>query len=564
MHCIKQGVVLGNGVVEEKMELVELEEHLQDVRETFKSGKTRSFSWRRRQLEGLLEFLHDKEKDIFKALKQDLGKHQVEAFRDEVGVLIKSVNFALSNLKKWMSPQKVHVPLSFFPASAEVLPEPLGVVLIFSSWNFPIGLALEPLIGAISAGNAMVLKTSELAPASSNLIANSIPMYLDNKAVKVIEGGQNVGEQLLEHKWDKIFFTGSERIGRIVMMKAAKHLTPVVLELGGKCPAIVDNLSNLRDRKVAVRRIVGGKWGPCCGQACIGIDYLLVEEKFAPILIDLLKSTIKRFYVDSDNISRIVNKQHFQRLCDLLNEPSVKSSIVFGGSSDYETLKVEPTILINPPLEALIMTEEIFGPLLIEFITERPKPLAIYAFTNDENLKQRIIAETSSGSITFNDTMIQYVCDGLPFGGVGLSGIGNYHGKFSFDAFSHGKAVLRRSFLIEFVCRLSCPPLWTSIEYSTTRSPSLRLLLRRRLHRDLTSSVMGDNVKEIKKEEEKPKTEPVAVVVESSPVLQPPEKPLPGDCCGSGCVRCVWDVYYEELEAYNKSLALVSSDAKKQ
>ncbi|KAM0945566.1 putative aldehyde dehydrogenase (NAD(P)(+)) [Dioscorea sansibarensis] len=454
------------------MELAEVEELLNEVRQTFKGGKTRSFSWRKRQLEGILEFLHDKEQDIFSALKQDLGKHKVEAFRDEVGILIKSVNYALSNLKKWMASQKVHMPWAFFPSSAEVLPEPLGVVLIFSSWNFPIGLALEPLIGAISAGNVMVLKTAELAPASSNLIANILPLYLDHKAIKIVQGGQLVGEQLLDCKWDKIFFTGSERVGRIVMTRAAKHLTPVVLELGGKCPAIVDTLSNSRDLKVAVRRIVGGKWGPCCGQACIGVDYLLVEDKFASILIDLLRTAIKRFYVESDNISRIVNKQHFQRLCDLLNESSVRDSIAFGGSSDYETLVVEPTILVNPPLESLLMTEEIFGPLLpiitvkkieesIEFICKRPKPLAIYAFTKNEHLKQRIIAETSSGSITFNDTMIQYACDALPFGGVGLSGFGKYHGKFSFDAFSHGKAILRRSFLIDFVCRY--PP-WNDMK----------------------------------------------------------------------------------------------------
>ncbi|XP_008803615.2 aldehyde dehydrogenase family 3 member F1 [Phoenix dactylifera] len=457
---------------------MELEGVLAELRESFESGRTRSLSWRQSQLRALSDILHKEEEDIFRALKADLGKHKTEAYRDEVGATIKSLNHALENVKRWMAPTKVGVPMVAFPTSAEVVPEPLGVVLIFSSWNIPIGLSLEPLIGAISAGNAVLLKPSELAPASSNFLANNVSKYLDNKAIKVIGGGPDVGEQLLEHKWDKIFFTGSPRVGRIVMTAAAKHLTPVVLELGGKCPAIFDSLSSSRERKMAVERVVGGKWGPCCGQACIAIDYMLVEDKFAPILVDLLKETIRKFFVKPDYISRVVNKQNFERLSNLLKDPSVAASIVHGGSLDSEKLFIEPTILIDPPLDAEIMTEEIFGPLLpiitlkkieesIQFIRARPKPLVVYAFTNDEKLKRQIIAETSSGTVAFNDAIIQYLLETIPFGGVGQSGFGHYHGKFSFDVFSHSKAVVRRTFLTEFSFR---NPPWNERKLQLLRS----------------------------------------------------------------------------------------------
>lgn len=356
-------------------------------------------------------------------------------------------------------------------SSAEVVPEPLGLVLIISSWNFPFGISLEPLIGAIAAGNTMVLKPSELAPACASLLAKTIPTYLDNKAIKVIQGGSAIGEQLLQQKWDKIFFTGSARVGRMVMSAAVKHLTPVTLELGGKCPAVVDSLSRSWDKEAAVNRIIGAKYGACGGQACIAIDYVLIENKFTSTLVELMKARIKNMFgenpKETNSMTRIINKQHFLRLKHLLSDPMVKKSIVHGGSMDEDNLFIEPTILINPPLEAEIMTEEIFGPLLpiitlknieesIAFINSRPKPLAIYAFTNNESLKSRIISETSSGSVVFNDALVQYVADTLPFGGVGGSGFGKYHGKNSFDVFTHYKAVVRRSLLIDFWFRF--PP----------------------------------------------------------------------------------------------------------
>lgn len=442
--------------------IARLDGSLDELRQTFKSGRTRSVAWRKAQLRAILALIKDKEDLIFSALNQDLGKHPVEAYRDEVGVVEKSAIFALNGVEEWMAPKKARLPLVFFPGKAEVLSEPLGLVLIIASWNFPISLVLDPLIGAISAGNTVVLKPSELAPACSSFLTSTIPLYLDSKAIKVIDGGTEVCEQLLQQKWDKIFFTGSSRVGRIVMSAAAQHLTPVTLELGGKCPTILDSLSNSSDLKVAVQRIAGAKWGPCGGQACIGIDYVLVEDKFASTLIDCLKTRINKFYGENpkENISRIVNKHQFQRLHNLLKDPVVASSVVHGGSVNDEKLFIEPTILLNPPLDGELMTEEIFGPLLpiitlnniqesIGFINSRPKPLAIYAFTKDEAFKKQILSETSSGSVTFNDAMVQFVCDTLPFGGVGQSGFGRYHGKYSFDTFSHEKAVLRRSFLIE-------------------------------------------------------------------------------------------------------------------
>ncbi|XP_031384550.1 aldehyde dehydrogenase family 3 member F1-like isoform X2 [Punica granatum] len=417
------------------------------LREYYYSGKTRDASWRRSQLKGILSLLKEREDELFRALHQDLGKHPVEAYRDEIGCLIKSVNYALDCLSQWMSGRKAKLPRAALLTSAEIIPEPLGLVLIISSWNFPFGLSLEPLIGALAAGNVAVLKPSESAPASSSLLANLIPVYLDNKAVNVVEGGPDVGQQLLHKKWDKIFFTGSTKIGRAVMAAASENLTPVTLELGGKCPAVIDSLTRSLDREV-----------------------------------ELMKGMMKKMFgenpKESGSIARIVNKRHLQRLKSLLDDPLVKASIVHGGSMDEDSLYIEPTILLDPPTKAAIMVDEIFGPLLpiitlnkiedsINFINSRPKPLAIYGFTNNESLKTRMISQTSSGSLTFNDAVIQYAADTLPFGGIGESGMGKYHGKFSFDTFSHQKAVLRRSFLIDFWFRF--PP-WNDYKLQLFRA----------------------------------------------------------------------------------------------
>ncbi|KAK6164145.1 hypothetical protein DH2020_001009 [Rehmannia glutinosa] len=425
---------------------IDLEMEMKELRQTFNSGKTKEESWRISQLKNLMSMLVEKEDEINLALKQDLGKHPVESFRDEVGPLIKSVNYALKGLKKWMSAKKADLPLAAFPASAHLVPEPLGVVLIISSWNFPFGLSFEALIGAIAAGNAAVLKPSDLAPASSSALAKLINSYLDTKAIKVIEGGASVGEQLLQQKWDKILFTGSSSVARVVMTAAAKNLTPVALELGGKCPAVVDSLSSSWDRKTEYcNETYSFSEIDVCRQACVAIDYILVEKKFSSTLVELLKAAILSVFgenpKESNNIARIINKSHFSRLKNLLNDPMVQASIVHGGSLDEDNL--------------------------IEFINSLPKALAIYAFTNNEGLKKKISSGTSSGSIVFNDAIIQYVADSLPFGGVGESGIGRYHGKFSFDMFSHEKVIARRSFLVDFWFRY--PP-WNDHKLHLFRS----------------------------------------------------------------------------------------------
>ncbi|CAI8584438.1 unnamed protein product [Vicia faba] len=448
-----------------------LEEDLNNMRKYYGSGKTKETSWRKSQLNGLRNFVIENEEKILKALKKDLGKHHVEAFRDEVGILKKSIDLAIKSFKQWMNGKEAKLPQIALLSSAEIVAEPLGLVLIISSWNFPFGLSLEPLIGAVAAGNTIVLKPSEMAPVSSSLLATVLPNYLDINGIKIIEGGPEVGEILLQQKWNKIFFTGNARVGRLVMSAAVENLTPVTLELGGKCPALVDSLSNW-DREVAVKRILGAKYGSCAGQACIAIDYVLVEKRFSSTLIELMKERIKKMYGDdpkgSNTIARIVNKHHYNRIKGFLNDPIVKESVVFGGSmEDDDELFIEPTILLDPPLESAIMTEEIFGPILpiiivekiedsIEFINSKPKPLAIYAFTKNKTLQRRLVSETSSGSIVFNDAILQYAGDTIPFGGVGESGFGKYHGKFSFDEFSHYKAVVRRSYYSDFWFRF--PP----------------------------------------------------------------------------------------------------------
>ncbi|KAK4608382.1 hypothetical protein RGQ29_001978 [Quercus rubra] len=451
--------------------LRDFERDLEEMREYYSHGKTKEASWRKTQLKGLLTLLKEKEGDILNALKQDLGKHQI-------GILIKTLNLALDSLRGWMSGRKAKLPQIALLTSAEIVPEPLGLVLIISSWNFHFGLSLEPMIVALAAGKTVVLKPSELAPASASLLATATSTYLDNKAVKIIQGGPSVGEQLIQQRWDKIFFTvGSAHVGRIVMSAAVKHLTPVTLELGGKCPAVLDSLSSSWDIKVAVKRIVHGKFGCCAGQACRAIDYILVEKKFTRTMMELMKSMIKEMFgenpKESPSIARIINKQHLLRLKNLLKDPHVDASTVFGGSVDKDNLFIEPTILVDHPLQAEIMTDEIFGPLLpiitpekiedsIQFINSKPKALAIYCFTKNKTLQRRMISETSSGSVTFNDTIIQYAADTLPFGGIGGSGFGRYRGKFSFDTFSHEKAVTRRSFLTEFWFRF--PP-WNNHKF---------------------------------------------------------------------------------------------------
>ncbi|KAK7358782.1 hypothetical protein VNO77_00721 [Canavalia gladiata] len=431
---------------------------VRELRKCFDSGKTKSYEWRVSQLEGIARMLEEKEKEIAEALDKDLSKPELEAFITEISQAKSSCSEALHELKDWMKSEKVNTSITTFPSSAEIVSEPLGVVLVISTWNFPFLLSMDPVIGAISAGNAVILKPSEIAPATSSLLANLIEKYLDNSAIRVVEGAIPETTALLEQKWDKILYTGSARVGRIVMAAAAKHLTPVVLELGGKCPAVVDSDVNLQ---VTARRIIAGKWACNSGQACISVDYIITRKEFAPLLINALKEELEQFFgknpMESKDMSRIVSPNQFARLVKLLDEDKVSDKVVLGGQRDEKKLKIAPTIILDVPEDAMVMQEEIFGPILpiitvdniehsFSIIKSKPKPLAAYLFTNNEQLKKDYVEKISSGGMLINDTVIHVATRGLPFGGVEESGMGSYHGKFSFDSFSHKKSVLYRSF----------------------------------------------------------------------------------------------------------------------
>ncbi|MBA0612752.1 hypothetical protein Godav_013321 [Gossypium davidsonii] len=438
-------------------------ELVKELRASFATGKTKSYEWRLTQLNAMVKMMEEKEPQIVAALHDDLSKPELESSIYEIAMLKNSCRLAVKNMKHWMMPEKAKTSLVTFPSSAEIVSEPLGVVLVISAWNYPFLLSLDPIVGAIAAGNAIVLKPSEIAPATSLLLARLVAEYLDSSCIKVVEGAVPETAALLEQKWDKILYTGNGRVARIVMAAAAKHLTPVVMELGGKCPVIVDSDINLQ---VATRRIIAGKWGCNNGQACISPDYIITMKDYAQKLIDSFKCELERFYgknpLESKDLSRIVNSNHFARLSKLLDEDKVSSKIVHGGERDKENLKITPTILLDVPRDSLIMNEEIFGPLLPVFLVDKvedsfdvinsgTKPLAAYLFTNKKKLKEKFVATVSAGALVINDTTLAEPT--LPFGGVGDSGMGAYHGKFSFDAFSHKKAVLYRGFACDAFVR---------------------------------------------------------------------------------------------------------------
>ncbi|KAG5525084.1 hypothetical protein RHGRI_031683 [Rhododendron griersonianum] len=388
---------------------------VKDLRDAFGTGKTRGYEWRASQLRSLLKMLNERENDIIEALRSDLSKPVLEAYVTEVVMLKSSCEFTLKGLKHWMMPEKVKTTITTFPSSAEIVPEPFGVVLVISAWNYPFMLSIDPVIGAIAAGNAVVLKPSEIAPASSSLLAKLFGEYLDSSAVKVVEGAVPETSALLEQKWDKIFYTGNGKVGRIVSAAAAKHLTPVALELGGKCPVIVDSDINLT---VAARRIIGGKWALNNGQACIAADHIITTKDFAPKLIDALKLELEKFFgkdpLISEDLSRIVSSNHFARLTKLLDDDKVSGKIVHGGRRNKDSLKISPTILLDVPEDSLIMNEEIFGPLLpivtvdnieesFSVINSGEKPLAAYLFTNNKTLKGKFVRNISAGGLLIND-----------------------------------------------------------------------------------------------------------------------------------------------------------------
>jgi aldehyde dehydrogenase (NAD+) len=423
-----------------------------DLRDAFRSGRTRGLDWRLRQLAGLERMIVDHEPLLLEALRADMGKPVLEAYACEIGHVRAELGLAKEQLPRWARPERVHTPLLAQPGSGRIHREPLGLVLIIAPFSCPFRLAITPLIGAIAAGNCAVLKPSEASPAVSSLLASLLPQYIDSTCVKVVEGGVPETTQLLAERFDHIFFTGSSSVARVVMTAAAQHLTPVTLELGGKNPCIVDCEVDL---EVCARRICWGKFVNA-GQTCVAPDYVLVHERIEERLIERLVATVRAFYGDdpqsSANYARIVNDRHYHRLMQLL--PGSGQAVI-GGDADQADRYVAPTILRNVPASAPVMAEEIFGPILpvlkvrsiedaIEFVESRPKPLSLYVFSSNVEVQRRVIENTSSGGASINHVSMQVAVPELPFGGVGSSGMGAYHGRHSFETFSHRKSVLNK------------------------------------------------------------------------------------------------------------------------
>ncbi|SEA31225.1 aldehyde dehydrogenase family protein [Microbulbifer marinus] len=430
------------------------------LRTYFRSGMSAELGWRRQQLRQLRSMLSENESRFLQALQRDLHKAPQEGFMTEVSALYGDIDHALKHLKQWARPRRAATPIVAQPAKSYVLPEPLGVVLIIGAWNYPLQLLLSPLVPAIAAGNCAVLKPSELAPATSGLVAELLPRYLDRDAFACVEGAVPETTALLEQRWDHILYTGGGRVGKIVMAAAAKHLTPVTLELGGKSPCIVADDADL---EVAARRIAWGKFTNA-GQTCIAPDYLLCTRATADRLLPAIeKATVAMFGADarqSPDYGRIINSGHAERLANLLDD----GELVFGGQVDVDGCFVAPTLLRNVSAEAAVMQEEIFGPVLPvvelddfseaeEFVNSREKPLALYVFTKDDATADRILSRCSSGNACVNDCMMFMTAHELPFGGVGASGMGAYHGEHGFRTFSHFKAVMKRSNFLDLDLR---------------------------------------------------------------------------------------------------------------
>ena len=445
------------------------------LRDTFDSQLTRPLAWRRAQLLALRRLLVERETELADALQQDLGKHPTESHTTELGFTRNEIDFTLKHLAKWSRSAKVRVPLTLQPASARVTPQPLGVMLILSPWNYPVQLLLAPLCGALAAGNCVLLKPSELAPATSAALARWLPEYLDPDAVAVVEGGKDVTTALLRERFDHIFFTGGAAVAKIVMAAAAHHLTPVTLELGGKCPAIVSD----GDLRAIARRLAFGKFLNA-GQTCVAPDYLLVTRPNVEPLLRHLREVLVEFYgtdvADSRDYGRIINEAHFDRLNGYLDG----ADVVIGGGSDRARLTIEPTVVMAPPPTSPLMSEEIFGPILpiipiddvdaaLCYIREHPAPLAAYVFTERADVRNAVESRVQAGAIGINICAAHLAVPGLPFGGVGASGMGAYHGKHSFDTFSQLRPVFSKSTRLDTL-RVAYPP------YSAAKSALLRRL----------------------------------------------------------------------------------------
>lgn len=424
------------------------------VRDTYNSGRTRPMEWRQEQLDGLVRMLKMEGPRFEAALASDLGKPALEGFAADIGSVAGEIAGMRKHAPKWAKPRKVRLPLTTLPGKGYIVPEPLGVALVVAPWNYPIQLLLLPVAAAIAAGNAVIAKPSEIAPATSNALAELIPRYVDPEAIAVIEGDVNVATELLEQRFDHIFYTGSTEVGRIVAMAAARHLTPVTLELGGKSPVLVDDSANI---EVTARRLAWGKWLNA-GQTCVAPDYVLVTEKHRDALVDGMEAAFAEFAAgagtkDNVDFASIVTERHAGRIEGLLADHG--GTIAFGGETDTAAKYVAPTVIVDPDPTAKVMQEEIFGPVLpvitvesmseaVEFVNDREKPLALYIFAEDGEKVDELIAQTTSGGACVNHVIQHLLPPELPFGGVGESGTGRYHGVSGFDTFSNLRSVLKK------------------------------------------------------------------------------------------------------------------------
>ena len=427
-------------------------EIVQQLRDGFHSGVLRDIESRRAQLRSLREMFVEQEDKLIDALVADVGKPRIEAYTTEIAFTINEIDHTLKHLDAWNKPTKVKVPITFKPGSATLRPEPLGTVCIIAPWNYPVQLLFAPLVPALAAGNTAVLKPSEVTPSVSALIEELVPRYFNASTVAVVTGAVDETTALLEQRFDHIFYTGNGKVGRVVMRAAAEHLTPVTLELGGKSPAIVAADANI---EVSAKRLAWAKFLNA-GQTCVAPDYVLVDASVEDQFVTALADAVTTFYGadprQSNDYARIVNERHHDRLMKLLEAGGYDATVI-GGTGDRGSRYIAPTVLAGVKPDAAVMDDEIFGPILpvlavgdvdeaIRFVNDREKPLALYAFSSDEDTLEHVVSNTSAGGVTLNHAIMHLAVPDLPFGGVGESGMGSYHGKAGFDTFSHAKAVL--------------------------------------------------------------------------------------------------------------------------
>lgn len=430
----------------------------------FETGKTLPLHYRRSVLQSLRSYLKKHETEVLNALHEDLGKAPFEGFATELGIVYDEIRLCLSKLYSWAKPRHVGTPLAHFPSSSKVYPSPFGVVAVLSPWNYPLQLALVPVVDALTAGNCVVLKPSHTSPATSAFLQKLCNEVFDNNLVRCLPGGGHMNDWILETKFDKIFFTGSPRVGRQIMHAAADNLTDVTLELGGKSPCIIAEDANI---KRAAQRIA---WGKCInlGQTCVAPDYFLVHESVVDAFIAELDTWLHEYYgkniLESPDYPHMINKHHFDRVCGLIDKHNEKAKIALGGGRDEDTLRIEPTVMRGVTLDDPVMQEEIFGPVLpvitwntfdeaLNVIRSFPSPLACYVFSTSKVFQEQVIQAVPFGGATINDVVIHLANNHMGFGGFGESGMGAYHGKVGFDCFTHYKSTLKKSNLIEMPVR---------------------------------------------------------------------------------------------------------------